>query len=115
MPPRRRKTHEPHAPATSDPHAALPWSEQIPGACPRAGQRASRLASRGWLCRFSRIDHAPVIALHADGTHLIAICALWSIPPTMPLLRRIAMLSCSEDLALFSVAATTRPEGQFEE
>src|SRR5258708_27956631 len=34
--------------------------------------------------------------LHAAGTHLTATCALASIPPTIPLLRRIATASSSE-------------------
>jgi len=43
------------------------------------------------------------------GTHFTATCALSSMPPTIPRLRRMAMPSCSETFVAFSAAATTRP------
>ena len=43
------------------------------------------------------------------GTHFTAILAPCRIPPTIPLLRRTAMRSCSETRVPFSAAATTRP------
>jgi hypothetical protein len=46
---------------------------------------------------------------YTEGTHFTAMCAPSSIPPTMPLLRRIATASCSELRVPFSAAATTRP------
>src|SRR4051812_44329950 len=51
---------------------------------------------------------------YAEGTHLTATCAPSSIPPKIPLLRRMSTFSCSDAARALSVAATTRPKGQFE-
>src|SRR5579862_4604118 len=105
-PPRHRNSHAPLAPATSVLHAAPPSWGQVPAVCPRASVLGRFRGSRQWWKRLSRIL---ANESHVPGTHLIAICAPSRIPPTIPLLRRMAIPSCSEARALFSAAATTLP------
>src|SRR6266567_1544256 len=87
------------------------YGDRCPFGRLRAGSRLSLERSSTWIRCPTFTENSPG---HAEGTHLMATCAPFSIPPTIPLLRRISIWSCSDTARVFCVAATTRPKGQFD-